>query len=127
MPQQLGGAPTDENFDTTPGIQPNPPPAPPLVIGPGGGAPTLYPTYDVHVNSSAHSDGLNEADEMNLYQPNPMLDSPFGPGDLEWLYRQQDVDGASLTSRLSQLAPISFSNTIDGRGGAGCSRSISGI
>ena len=42
---------------------------------------------------SAHSDGLNEADEMNLYAPNPLLDSPFGPSDLEWLYRQQDVDG----------------------------------
>ena len=31
---------------------------------------------------------------MNLYVPNPQADSPFGPGDLEWLYRQQDVDGA---------------------------------
>ena len=51
---------------------------------------------------------------MNLYTPNPLLDSPFGPGDLEWLYRQQDVDGASLSSRLSQLAPISFTNAIDG-------------
>ena len=51
---------------------------------------------------------------MNLYTPNPLLDSPFGASDLEWLYRQQDVDGATLTSRLSQLAPISFTNTIDG-------------
>ena len=51
---------------------------------------------------------------MNLYQPFPLLDSPFGPADLEWLYRQQDVDGASLTSRLSKLAPISFTNPIDG-------------
>ena len=114
MPQQLGGAPTDLNFDTTPGIQPNPPPTPPLVIGAGGGAPLQYPTYDMAVNANTHSDGLNEADEMNLYQPNPLLDAPFGPSDLEWLYRQQDVDGASLTSRLSQLAPISFTNTIDG-------------
>ena len=62
-----------------------------------------------------NSDGLNEADEMNLYQPNAQLDSPFGSGDLEWLYRQQDVDGASLTSRLAQLAPISFTNTVDGQ------------
>ena len=52
---------------------------------------------------------------MNLYTPNAQLDSPFGPADLEWLYRQQDVDGASLTSRLSQLAPISFTNPIDGQ------------
>ena len=52
---------------------------------------------------------------MNLYTPNPLLDSPYGPSDLEWLYRQQDVDGATLTSRLSQLAPVSFTNTIDGQ------------
>ena len=62
-----------------------------------------------------NSDGLNEADEMNLYLPNAQLDSPFGYGDLEWLYRQQDVDGASLTSRLAQLAPISFTNPVDGQ------------
>ena len=48
---------------------------------------------------------------MNLYAPNPLLDSPFGSGDLEWLYRQQDVDGNSLTSRLAQLAPVSFTNS----------------
>ena len=52
---------------------------------------------------------------MNLYVPNPQLDSPFGYADLEWLYRQQDVDGSSLVSRLAQLAPISFSNTVDGQ------------
>ncbi len=52
---------------------------------------------------------------MNLYQPNPLLDSQFAPPDLEWLYRQQDVDGAQLTSRLAQLAPISFSNVTDGQ------------
>ena len=52
---------------------------------------------------------------MNLYVPNPQADSPFGFGDLEWLYRQQDVDGASLTSRLAQLAPVSFTNPIDGQ------------
>ena len=57
---------------------------------------------------------LNDADEMNLYPPNPLIDSPFGPGDLEWLYRQQDVDGATLSSRLSQLAPVSFTNGVDG-------------
>ena len=52
---------------------------------------------------------------MNLYVPNPQADSPFGPGDLEWLYRQQDVDGASMVSRLAQLAPVSFTNPIDGQ------------
>ena len=52
---------------------------------------------------------------MNLYVPNAQLDAPFGYGDLEWLYRQQDVDGGSLVSRLAQLAPVSFSNPVDGQ------------
>ncbi|WP_435005335.1 hypothetical protein P12x_003232 [Tundrisphaera lichenicola] len=56
----------------------------------------------------------DEADEMNLYTPN-RHDQPFGPSDLEWLYRKQDVDGSTLNSRLSQLAPISFTNPIDGQ------------
>src|SRR5262249_19715278 len=77
--------------------------------------PTALPTYDSRVNSLVRSDGMNEADELNLYTINTHVDSPFGPGDLEWLYRQQDVDGASLTSRLAQLAPVSFTNTIDGQ------------
>ncbi len=84
--------------------------------------PTTWPTYGMSAvvlgngtDSIVRSDGLNEADEMNLYTPNPLLDSPYGPSDLEWLYRLQDVDGASLTSRLSQLAPVSFTNTIDGQ------------
>ena len=54
----------------------------------------------------------DEADEMNLYAPSK-LDSPFGPEDLEWLYREHDVDGASLDSRLASLAPISFVNSPD--------------
>ena len=65
--------------------------------------------------ATEHTDGLNDADEMNLYVPNPQADSPFGPADLEWLYRQQDVDGSSLVSRLAQLAPVSFTNPIDGQ------------
>ncbi len=96
-PQQLGGSPVDLNYD-------------PLAF-----TSTSYPSYDFRANANVHSDGLNEADEMNLYSPNPLLDSPFGPGDLEWLYRQQDVDGATLTSRLSSLAPISFTNGLDGQ------------
>ena len=48
---------------------------------------------------------------MNLYRPNALLDSPYGPADLEWLYRSQDVDGPSLSSRLANLAPVSFTNT----------------
>ena len=77
--------------------------------------PISFPTYDYQVNATQHTDGLNDADEMNLYVPNPQADSPFGPGDLEWLYRQQDVDGASLISRLAQLAPVSFTNPVDGQ------------
>ena len=101
-PQRVGGVPFDLPVPGTP----PPPPSP---------TPTTLPTYDYHVNASVNSDGLNEADEMNLYQPNPQLDSPFGYADLQWLYRLQDVDGASLTSRLGSLAPISFTNTLDGQ------------
>jgi hypothetical protein len=76
------------------------------------------PTFDQFVNSDLTSPfqpsaNLNEADEMSLYNPSP-FDAPFGPGDLEWLYRQQDTDGASLASRLKELAPISFTNPLDG-------------
>ena len=75
------------------------------------GIPDAYPTYDLNIRTN----GLNEADEMNLYRPNALLDSPYGPADLEWLYRSQDVDGPSLSSRLADLAPVSFTNTIDGQ------------
>ena len=80
---------------------------------------TAYPDVPVPTTHGQLVDAdrrlVNEADEMNLYSPNPLLDSPYGPSDLEWLYRQQDVDGSTLTSRLSQLAPVSFTNTIDGQ------------
>jgi len=79
------------------------------------GFPISFPTYDYQVNSMEYTDGLNDADEMNLYVPNPQADAPFGASDLEWLYRQQDVDGSSLISRLQYLAPVSFTNTIDGQ------------
>ena len=97
-PQRAGGVPIDLNAN------------PNLSYLPG-----TFPTYDASVNGKVNSDGLNEADEMNLYVPNAQLDTPFGYGDLEWLYRQQDVDGGSLVSRLAQLAPVSFSNTVDGQ------------
>lgn len=105
-----------------------------IVNDPTPGVPTRLPTYDSNINTRVQysyntedppvptgevtfmstSDGLNEADEMNLYNPNPTLDDPFGFPDLEWLYRSHDVDGGSLSSRLSQLAPISFTNSVDG-------------
>jgi hypothetical protein len=94
-PQNVGGSPVDQNGDMN-------------------SIPTGFPTYDFAVNATVRSDGLNDADELNHYTPNPLVDSPFGPGDLEWLYRQQDVDGATLSSRLSQLAPVSFTNGVDG-------------
>ena len=94
MPQQVGGMPFDLNASTiTPSV------------------PSTVPTYDLSIRTN----GLNEADEMSLYRPNPLLDSPFAPPDLEWLYRSQDVDGPSLLSRLADLAPVSFTNTIDGQ------------
>ncbi|MHC5536736.1 hypothetical protein ACYOEI_00500 [Singulisphaera rosea] len=106
--------------------------------------PTTTPTYDQYVNSIgvintttspagtnflefptvptaagetnpfyAVSGALNEADELSLYQ-STTWDQPYGPSDLEWLYRQQDSDGASLQSRLASLAPVSFLNAVDG-------------
>jgi hypothetical protein len=95
-PQRIGGMPIDLSVDAN-------------------NMPTAYPTYDYQVNARVHSDSLNEADEMNLYTYQALLDSPYGPSDLEWLYRQQDIDGKSLTSRLKQLAPVSFTNGIDGQ------------
>ena len=73
------------------------------------------PSFDAFVNSQPFfmSPNLNDADEMRLYQTD-YHDAPFGPADLEWLYRQQDSDGASLSSRLAALAPISFLNPLDG-------------
>ena len=56
---------------------------------------------------------MNEPDEVNLYHPS-VTDLPFGPADLEWLYRAQDSDGATLSSRLQHLAPVSFTNALDG-------------
>jgi len=53
---------------------------------------------------------FKDPDEMDLYLPRPeqVVDAPFGPADLEWLYRRQDVDAETLSSRLADLAPISF-------------------
>ncbi|MDG3003329.1 hypothetical protein [Paludisphaera mucosa] len=73
---------------------------------------STVPTYNNLVNSLMSSAGLNEAAEMSLYQPNS-ADRPFGHTDLEWLYRAHDQDGASLSSRLSELAPLSFRDSAD--------------
>src|SRR5208337_1162460 len=97
-PQRAGGVPFDQNASATDAYLPG-----------------TLPTYDTSANAKVASDGLNEADELNLYAPNAQLDSPFGFNDLEWLYRQQDVDGSSLTSRLQYLAPVSFTNNLDGQ------------
>ncbi len=72
-----------------------------------------FPGYTVNPTFQVGTDGFNEADEMNLYNPS-QYDAPFGPADLQWLYRKQDVDGSALHSRLSNLAPISFNNSLDG-------------
>ena len=52
---------------------------------------------------------------MNLYQPNPLLDSPLRPQRPGMALPPARRRRASLTSRLSQLAPVSFTNTIDGQ------------
>ncbi|MDX2037390.1 MAG: hypothetical protein SFX72_12125 [Isosphaeraceae bacterium] len=96
-------------------------------LGPGSASRNLgskvingYPNYPpllpsnsnlANVGSSLNKD---EADELNLYSPGGTIDMPYGPSDLEWLYRKQDVDGTQLDSRLGRLAPISFLNPVDG-------------
>ena len=118
--QQLGGSPAGVT-DPAGGPFLN-------VDSSNGDVPTSLPTYDYYVNAGVTppSDGLNDADEMNLYQPNPLNDSPFGPGDLEWLYRQQDVDGATLSSRLLQLVAGEFHERPRRGAAAVCTRSIRG-
>ena len=76
-------------------------------VGPSN--PPAQPPYFVSPN-------LNDADEMRIYpsQLPDFRDAPYGPQDLEWLYRLQDSDGASLSSRLAALAPVSFLNPLDG-------------
>ena len=108
--QNMGGSPAGVTNPGFPGTTPqylN-------VDTTNGNVPNALPSYDYYINSQFHSDGLNDADEMDHYNPNPLYDSQFGPGDLEWLYRLQDVDGATLSSRLSQLAPASLTNGYDG-------------
>ncbi len=70
----------------------------------------VAPVVNGYLGGSLNKD---EADEMNLYTTN-RADMPYGPSDLEWLYRKQDVDGATLGSRLAKLAPVSFTNPADG-------------
>ena len=78
------------------------------------GSPGIVPFQTQVINGyRLGSLNKNEADEMNLYTTNTH-DMPYGPSDLEWLYRKHDVDGSTLNSRLSQLAPVSFTNPADG-------------
>jgi hypothetical protein len=76
---------------------------------PGPGAYGLYPGPVAvgGVDPDAGVLGRDIADQMYLYGPTP-YDSPFTASDLEWLYRVQDVDGTSLTSRLAGLLPEMF-------------------
>ncbi len=93
-----------------------PPPAPPFGPELVAGMPfenATVPTYTTSINTNKVLAGLNEADEMRLYESNAN-DAPFGASDLEWLNRKHDVDGATLDSRLAQLAPVSFTNPRDG-------------
>jgi hypothetical protein len=78
------------NINSSDPLPTNPPP---------GTTPSTYPIQGMLPGGSL---AWNSADEMNLYTPNH-YDAPFGPQDLEWLYRKHDVDGASLSSRLSLL------------------------
>jgi hypothetical protein len=106
----LGGMPSNINGTG---------PVTPVYSGGTAGTVPSYTSVPGTNNFAVNSDptyispGLNEADEMRLYGPS-RLDYAFGPSDLEWLYRSQDIDGSSLDSRLKYLAPISFTNPLDG-------------
>ena len=72
----------------------------------GTNAGIYYPGAQVVNGYLLGSLNKDEADEMNLYAPSRTRPiQPFGPSDLEWLYRKHDVDGATLTSRLSEAGP----------------------
>lgn len=100
--------PTFEDNTTTPNI------VAPINTLPNPFA-SAYSMATVSKNYPMGSLATNNADEMNPYQPT-QFDSPYGMQDLEWLYRSHDVDGSSLQSRLSQLAPISFSDKVNAPG-----------
>ncbi len=94
-----------------------PPPREFMALGPFNvGNNKTFPTFNNLINSTNPpvitqgmypdgSLGLNEDSQIDLYKTNP-YDAPFTNQDLEWLYRQDDVDGRSLQSRLSQLDQI---------------------
>jgi large repetitive protein len=78
-----------------------------------GPNPPFTPEGTVYNGYPAGSLNRDEADEMNLYNGG-INDAPFGPQDLEWLYRAHDSDALQLGSRLAALAPVSFTNPLDG-------------
>lgn len=92
--------------------------APFNVVPPSGPADLnkRLPTFDRNINSfnppqitqgmyPGGSLALHEDAQLNLYEKTP-FDAPFGPTDLEWLYRRQDSDGTALFSRLESLAQL---------------------
>lgn len=107
--------PTGANAAMTIAPHPTPPWIDSALVAPERSKELKVPTFDPNINALdppgvAPVQGLypggslayNNADEMNLYVPNH-YDAPYGPQDLEWLYRKHDVDGQSLESRLSKL------------------------
>jgi len=102
---RFGATPTnlDQNGDPVEDVDGN------LIVTSGG---QTIPTYNSVINSMRMGRGISEADEMNLYKPGS-ADDPFGHQDLEWLYRAHDREGPSLFSRLAELAPVSFRDSVD--------------
>ena len=75
-----------------------------MTLKPSAAAGTTLPTYDFSVNGGLHTDGLNDADEMNLYATS-RYDQPYSGSDLEWLYRSQDIDGSSPQQPALAVSP----------------------
>lgn len=117
--------PTGANAAVTIAPHPTPPWIASALVPPERAKELKVSTFDPNINAldppgGTPSQGLylggslayNNADEMNLYAPSH-YDAPYGPQDLEWLYRKQDVDGGSLESRLSKLDTGYFTAAAD--------------
>ena len=107
----FGGMPYNENSgQSVPSFDPFSVGAPQLVDANSGlvlpALPTAAPTAASALSIlPGGSLAWGEADQVNLYKPSSH-DAPFNALDLEWLYRFNDPDFTSLSSRLANLGPI---------------------
>jgi hypothetical protein len=63
-----------------------------------------WPASMIYTGESLRYENVDEQSEVNLYAPSA-ADAIFSTSDLEYLYRQHDLDASSLASRLFWLTP----------------------